>query len=124
MRLTFGLLLAAIVTQGSSSADHAAITTDASSPAQGQISATGTYTVMAGYSLLEINLYAVPDEGGERAQTICTHEAKKLTWAGGPKDGLVSGTTYDVWAEITVYPNGNVMQTYTYTSKKVQQKVQ
>jgi len=73
---------------------------------------------------LEINLYAVPDEGGAKSQTICKSAAKKLTWTGGPIDELVSGTTCNVWAEITVYRNGNMMETYTYTSKQLQQKVQ
>jgi hypothetical protein len=105
MARTFPLLFAVIATglaPGRSSADHATVTQAAtSSPAQGQISAKGTYTIMAGYSLLEINLYVVPDGGGEKGQAICTSDAKTLTWTGGAIEGLVSGTTYNVWAETT-----------------------
>jgi hypothetical protein len=118
-------VIAAGLAPGRSSADHATLTHGAtSSPAQGQISANGTYTIKAGYSLLHINLYVVPEAGGEKGEASGTADGKKLTWTGGPIDGLVSGTTYNVWAEITVYPNGDMTQTYTYTGKQMQQKVQ
>jgi hypothetical protein len=128
MARTFPLVLTLITTglvSGRSSADHATVTQGAiSSAAQGQISANGTYTVKAGYSLLHIKLYVVPEAGGEKGEASCTTDGKKLTWTGDPIDGLISGTTYKVWAEITVYPNGNMTETYTYTGKQMQQKVQ